>query len=528
MVEHLLLIEDFEPDAVIVRRMLSYTRLGQPAVTWCRSLAEGIATLSGGTFDLILLNTRLPDGKGLALIRAVHRAAPDTPIIVLTGMASFRHAVDSVPLGVHDFLFKDRLDPEALEASIRLALARGELARALRDASERERLLRELIASIASASRFDEVLDAAVDGIWRVFPVDRVRVHWYHRGPRGPELVLAPGADDDASDVIDAGTLGFLSRVDAILGDDGGEVGWLQVEGYRVLPVGELDQRHGVLCLRPRSDAAWTGELDALLDALSQAVCAAVDRALEAEALRRSLLAHSKMSAYLPQGVAQDILARPEADHGATGRRLEAVVLLVDIVGFTRWAETRDPRLVVDVLNGWFEVVDDILSRHGAILDKHMGDAVMAVFRPSNGLRDARRDLVLRAAAACSEVMRAFSPDLDEQPFRVHLAASLGPVLLGPVGSRHRTEYTVIGDTVNVTSRLGNLPTEGGLMVNAAFREALGPDSLRRLGLQEIHRSAHRLRGREALMDVYDLGLAGARASTPRVLVDPGSLRRSG
>lgn len=517
MVEHLLLIEDSERDAVLLRALLRDARVVIGRVSWARCLNDGLAVIASDPPDLVLLDLSLPEGRGLEVVRPVHAAAPHVPILAMSGRVGTRLAAESVRLGVHDFVSKERLDAIGLRASIRLVCMRAAVTRELRETTERERLLRELIGSIASARHHDEVLDAAVEGLGRVLPVERVRVHWYVRGPRGPEPVPAPGAGPAASAVPAPGSLEFLAEVDLILGDDHPVGGWFQVEHgrsghvYRILPVGRVDGCHGVLALRPRSDVRWSPAQDQLLDTVSQAVSAAVGHTLEARALRRSLMAHEKMAAYMPQGVADRFLAAPEADHDRMGRRQDAVVLLVDVVGFTAWSETRDPRLVVEVLNGWFGVVDAILSRHGAILDKHMGDAVMAVFQADPGAREPRREMAWRALAACAEVMRAFDPNAGADDFQVHLAASLGQVLLGPVGSRHRTEYTVIGDTVNVASRLATLATPGALVINRDLRDAVPDEALLRLGVREYGRSAQVLRGRSAAIEVVDLGLSHAR-----------------
>lgn len=126
-------------------------------------------------------------------------------------------------------------------------------------------------------------------------------------------------------------------------------------------------------------------------------------------------------------------------------------VLFVDLVGSTTMAAGRDPAEVVELLNGFFEVVVDEVDRHGGLVNKFMGDAVLAVFGAPVDLPDhATRGL--RAARTMVERLAAEQPTLD-----AGIGVFTGETVAGNVGTRSRLEYTVIGDAVNAAARLTEL-----------------------------------------------------------------------
>jgi len=146
-------------------------------------------------------------------------------------------------------------------------------------------------------------------------------------------------------------------------------------------------------------------------------------------------------------------------------RRL-ATVLFADIEGFTQISEQMDFELVSDLIKAVWQRVDAVLEKHGGYIDKHIGDAVMAVWgAPRAAEDDAER--ALTAALALQSALREFSahsnrPGASELLMRV--GVNTGPVLAGYVGTRG--EYTVMGDTVNVASRLETSAESGTVVIS--------------------------------------------------------------
>ena len=182
------------------------------------------------------------------------------------------------------------------------------------------------------------------------------------------------------------------------------------------------------------------------------------------------------------------------------GEERQVTVLFCDLQGFTRLAEKRSPTQVLNTLNSFFSGVSGIIEAHGGVVDKYIGDAVMALFgAPMDDHRHACR------AVACgieictqAENLLANFGDHGEAPCGFGVGIHSGIAVAGNIGSSSRLNYTVIGDTVNVASRVESQTRVFGvpLLITEATA-ALCPDqALDRLG-------SARLKGRKGEIDLY-------------------------
>ncbi len=149
-------------------------------------------------------------------------------------------------------------------------------------------------------------------------------------------------------------------------------------------------------------------------------------------------------------------------------------VMFVDIRGFTQAAHGRTPAEIVARLDAVFAVLVDIVDRHHGIVNKFLGDGLLALFgAPLDDPGEAAN-----AVAAAREMLRAVGTSNagSDWPIRIGIGIHIGDAVAGTVGSPRRKEYTVIGDTVNLASRLESLNKEVGseLLVSDAVREAAG------------------------------------------------------
>ncbi len=176
----------------------------------------------------------------------------------------------------------------------------------------------------------------------------------------------------------------------------------------------------------------------------------------ERQVLQTALLLNQKFSQYLPRTVVDRIQLDPEAALHLGGQRRVAAVLFSDIVGFTPWSEVVEPETVVTFLNWYFEAMDRIVEETHGILDKRIGDGMMVVFLDADD-REGPARRALRCGLRMQEAVARLTA-MPERPreasFAVRVGVSYGEPVAGNLGSAHRLEYTVIGDTVNVASRL--------------------------------------------------------------------------
>jgi adenylate cyclase len=198
-----------------------------------------------------------------------------------------------------------------------------------------------------------------------------------------------------------------------------------------------------------------------------------------------------------------DKLAQADQPLGAV-RAQPVAVLFADIAGFTRLAEREEPERVIALLRGLHARLEAAVFEHQGTLDKYLGDGIMATF----GTPDAGPDDAADALASA----RAMLPSIDawnrdrtargEAPLHLSIGIHYGEVVLGDVGSARRLEFAVIGDVVNVASRLEELTRElhARLVVSDALVEAVrAAGGQRATALAGLERAApHVLRGRTA------------------------------
>ena len=152
------------------------------------------------------------------------------------------------------------------------------------------------------------------------------------------------------------------------------------------------------------------------------------------------------------------------------GDRRPVTVLFCDLVGYTRLSSVLDPEEVHAVLERFFALVDSIVASFGGTIDKHIGDAAMALF----GAPLARGNDTERAVRAALEI-QAGVPGLATglaSPLAVHVGIATGEVIASAVGSQHHRGYTVTGEAANVAARLLDRAASGETLVSDAVYRA--------------------------------------------------------
>jgi adenylate cyclase len=202
------------------------------------------------------------------------------------------------------------------------------------------------------------------------------------------------------------------------------------------------------------------------------------------------------MARYMTAEVAEQVLAEGASVLG--GRSQNATILFSDIKGFTEIAESFGAPETVSMLNEYFTEMVELVFEHDGILDKYIGDAIMAVFgTPFSSPEDA--DNAVKVAIRMHQALAALNQRrrIEGRPeFEIRIGVNSGDVVAGNIGSARRMDYTVIGDGVNIAARLesANKQFGTGILISGSTRDLLRNDyRVRELDLIRIKGKAESL-----------------------------------
>lgn len=178
------------------------------------------------------------------------------------------------------------------------------------------------------------------------------------------------------------------------------------------------------------------------------------------------------LSRYVSAGVAREIMSNLDRVK-LGGRQVEASVMFADIAGFTRMSETMDPDKVAGLLNEYFTHVSHIARLHQGSIDKFMGDGVMVVFGVTDEDPDHRFHAIASGVMLQHLVARLNQVrDMEgQEPIRFRVGINSGPMMAGNMGAEDRMQYTVVGDAVNLASRLMTAAEPGQVLICEALFE---------------------------------------------------------
>ncbi len=198
-------------------------------------------------------------------------------------------------------------------------------------------------------------------------------------------------------------------------------------------------------------------ELGLLMDAFNEMAQGMLEKSQVKNALSR----------YVSPSVARQILSNLD-DVGLSGKRVDGSVVFADIKGFTRISESLRPEELVSMLNRHFTLVSSACEINMGMVDKYMGDGVMLVF----GAPEPDHDHAFHAITCALLIHRLVENEnrkrsaLDQIPVEFRIGINTGSMLAGNMGSRSRMEYTVVGDTVNLASRLCGIANANEIVIS--------------------------------------------------------------
>jgi adenylate cyclase len=229
----------------------------------------------------------------------------------------------------------------------------------------------------------------------------------------------------------------------------------------------------------------------------------AVTAAARASGAVQRNFAASALGKYIPRDIAQAIIDKPEL-LSLGGEKRAIFVLFSDLEGFTKMSHAIAPEMVAKLLNRYLDMLSQVVLDHGGVIDKFVGDAVVAfwgapISRPDDGERAARAGYALwQAGEAFRAEVAAMDPDLPKIG-KTRVGLHFGEAVIGNFGGATRIQYTALGDSMNTAARLesANKALASSVMASREFAEASGLTWWRQMGRVQ-------LRGRAKPVDLFE------------------------
>jgi adenylate cyclase len=204
-----------------------------------------------------------------------------------------------------------------------------------------------------------------------------------------------------------------------------------------------------------------------LISAVAAQAAVTVETIKAHKRLAREEIARANYSRFMPEYVVKQLLEKPDSFRLGGANQI-ITVLFADIRGFTSLSEHTPPETIVGLLNRYFTAMSEIIFEFGGTLDKYIGDGLMAIFgAPTASPNDAKN--ALKTAVAMQKRLLILNHELREANFpdvQIGIGLHTGEATIGYIGSEKRSEYTAIGDTVNLASRLESNALPGQILIS--------------------------------------------------------------
>lgn len=383
----------------------------------------------------------------------------------------------------------------AANVSLDSALITPDEVKTLRRKAKILELLYEMTKTLGTVFDIEKVFEKATDLIFRGTPADRVvalliddtangegntlhQVAAKMRDATSSALTAKLGVSRTITEKVINGRVALLSQ-DVSADESLQGAASIVSQGVRstiCAPLVTQSGVHGVI-YADRLDpfAAFTEEHLALISAVAAQAAVTVETVKAHEQLAREEVARANYSRFMPDYVVKQLLEDPDSFR-LGGVNQTITVLFADIRGFTSLSETEQPEKIVALLNRYFSAISEIIFGNGGTLDKYIGDGIMAIFGAPTATPDDARNAV-KTAIEMQRKVAELNPQLKADGFAeiaIGVGLHTGVATVGYIGSDLRSEYTAIGDTVNLSARLESNTKGGQILISGATAAAAG------------------------------------------------------
>ena len=257
------------------------------------------------------------------------------------------------------------------------------------------------------------------------------------------------------------------------------------------VPLWRKDKIIGVIQLDSiRFDNQFTQDDLELLKAIGSQMAMIIEQANLNEQIRQEEIMRSRLERFHSPQVIEMILqgSQETKDNIMEPKDLTATILFTDIIDFTQLTEQSPPRETNIILNQYFSTMTDIVFSYEGTLDKYIGDGLMAVFgAPMEGENDAERAILAAKEMKRQLAVMMATQEGSRKKFDIRIGINTGRVVAGNIGSPRRLDYTVIGDPVNIASRLESIAKPNQILIGEeTYRAVKGKFKIGTIGPKKV------------------------------------------
>lgn len=275
-----------------------------------------------------------------------------------------------------------------------------------------------------------------------------------------------------------------------------------ELSSYRCIELNGNDF-NGTIHLASNARGSFGNSMDSLIEFFVEKSVIFLEQALY---YKRASFAEQRLrrafSRFVPEEVIDRLTEDAASETESINEKRKVAVLICDIRNFTSISERNKPENVVSFLNEYFKKMVEVIKKHGGAIDKFMGDAIMALFGTPVSYEDNARRAVDAALEMQSLVPSISCSNLfipEGMNFNVGIGIHYGDVIVGSIGCAEKSDYTVIGDTVNLASRLEGLTKSygAGIIISEAVKNELN----RKYNL--LHLDTVKVKGKSVGVQIY-------------------------
>lgn len=328
------------------------------------------------------------------------------------------------------------------------------------------RLFGDAVEALISCESLDETLERILELVFRSIPAERgvICLHDEATGTTTPKVMRTlEGAADEPIRISTHIANDVLERRQSLIVNDplhderfGGaeSVILMHIRSAMCAPLYRDGHVVGFVYVDRQSvDDPFTSEHLQALSALGILSAVAVERTGLRERLRHEQEIRGRLARYSSPAVVDRIVGTPHEPGRMVAEEADVSVVFADLCGFTAMAETLEPAETVRMLNQVFERLTEAIFELEGTLDKFRGDGLMAFFGAPLPMPD-HAERAVRAALRMQELLAELNSYSKRRSLEMRIGINSGAVVVGDIGSPERKDYTVIGDVVNIASRL--------------------------------------------------------------------------